>query len=95
MDLKCNFYISLLTKYEIQVTLLHLWSLNEQDVTRYLSYVLSLPPSKDLHALEVTEGLIYTVFEHFQGVIMKARVTLILQSEKKGPFQSDLQVSGL
>lgn len=95
MDLKCNFYSSLLTKYEIQVTLLHLWSLKEQKVTSYLSYILSLPLSKDPHALEVFEGLIYMGFEHSHSVIMKARVILILQSEKKGPFQSDLQISGL
>lgn len=45
MDLKRNLYSSLLIKCEVQVMLLHLWSLKEQKVTRYLSYVFSLPPT--------------------------------------------------
>lgn len=44
MDLNNNFYSSLLLKYEVQVTLRHLWSLKEQN-RRYLSYVLSLSPT--------------------------------------------------
>lgn len=54
MDLNNNFYSSLVLKYEVQVTLLHLWSLKEEKIfiLRNLPVTNHLMPHMPCRSLE-------------------------------------------